>query len=169
MKIYDLGEMRRRTGQRTGRTVAEGGAPATSPSRRVHERTRLPSRWLRRRQPVGENVAPHRPDETDPVILTAGRGPSVEPFLTVHKNPEEFAACNALAEKIGPIDTPKKAYQLIEDAIGDEVNEVFGLMTLDLHNSLQEHGDDRSWRTIICDGPTGSDASGRAHRWCTFC
>jgi DNA repair protein RadC len=86
---------------------------------------------------IGESAAPHRPSETEPVVLTAGPGSKCRPFLTIHKNPEEFAACNALAEEIGPINTPKKAYRLIEDAIGDEVNEVFGLMTLDLHNRFK--------------------------------
>jgi DNA repair protein RadC len=38
---------------------------------------------------------------------------------------------------VGPLNTPKKAYQIIEDAIGDEVNEVFGLLTLDLHLRLK--------------------------------
>jgi len=69
----------------------------------------------------------------DPVILSAGRTSACRPFLTVNKKPEEFAACNALADEIGPLNTPKKAFRLIGDAIGNEVNEVFGLVTLDLH------------------------------------
>jgi DNA repair protein RadC len=86
---------------------------------------------------VDERASPHRPSEVDPIILSAGRGSKCMPFLKVEKDAEKFAACNALAEKIGPLNTPKKAYRLIEDAIGDEVNEVFGLVTLDLHLRLK--------------------------------
>jgi DNA repair protein RadC len=69
----------------------------------------------------------------DPIVLGAGNGSKCRPFLTVQKDQERFAACNALADSIGPLDTPKRAYQLIREAIGDEVNEVFGIVTLDLH------------------------------------
>jgi len=92
---------------------------------------------------LAEKIAPHRPSEVDPVILSAGRGSACRPFLKVEKDPEKFAACNALADEIGPLDTPKKAFRLIDEAIGDEVNEVFGLVTLDLHcrmKSIAETG-----------------------------
>ena len=69
----------------------------------------------------------------DPVILAAGRASACRPFLKIEKKPEEFAACNALSDEIGPLNTPKKAFRLIGEAIGSEVNEVFGLVTLDLH------------------------------------
>jgi DNA repair protein RadC len=69
----------------------------------------------------------------DPVVLGAGNGSKCRPFLTVQKDQERFAACNALADSIGPLDTPKRAFQLIGEAIGDEVNEVFGVVTLDIH------------------------------------
>jgi RadC-like JAB domain-containing protein len=79
----------------------------------------------------------------DPVVLGAGSGSKCRPFLTVQKDQERFAACNALADSIGPIDTPEKAFELIREAIGDEVNEVFGIVTLDLHlrmKSIAETG-----------------------------
>jgi hypothetical protein len=136
MRIYDLGEMQRHVARRAGRAVTESCACHEPKQARVRA-LEIAEQVTRRRRPLGENAAPHRPDETDPVVLTAGPGSKCRPFLTVHKNPEEFAACNALAEEIGPIDTPKKAYRIIEDAIGDEVNEVFGLMTLDLHNRFK--------------------------------
>ena len=83
---------------------------------------------------VSERVRPHRPRDVEPVSLEGGRrGTHCRPFLVVQKDAERFAACNALADEIGPLNTPKKAFRLIEDAIGDEVNEVFGLVTLDLH------------------------------------
>lgn len=67
-------------------------------------------------------------------IVSAGKGISkCRPFLRVEKDAEAFAACNALADKLGPINDPKKAFKLIADAIGDEVTEVFGVATLDMH------------------------------------
>jgi len=76
---------------------------------------------------------PHRATGTRPVILGVTPGSKCRPFLTIKKDDEKFAACNALADEVGPLNTPKKAYRIIEEAIGDEVNEVFGLVTLDLH------------------------------------
>lgn len=67
------------------------------------------------------------------VVHGAKREVKCRPFLKVVKDPTLFAACNALADELGPIDSPKKAYRIIEEAIGDEINEVFGVMTLDIH------------------------------------
>jgi DNA repair protein RadC len=55
----------------------------------------------------------------------------------VHKDDQKFAACNALADEIGPLNDPKKIFRLLEEAIGDELNEVFGVMTLDIHGRLK--------------------------------
>lgn len=82
---------------------------------------------------VAERVAPHRPKGNDPIVLAGSGESKCRPFLKVEKDPVRFAACNALADEIGPLNTPKKAFDLIDEAIGDEVNEVFGLVTLDLH------------------------------------
>jgi len=82
---------------------------------------------------VAERATVHRPDDTEPVILAGGPGAKCRPFLKVEKDAEKFAACNALADEIGPLNTPKKMFRIIEDAIGDEVNEVFGVLMLDLH------------------------------------
>jgi len=82
---------------------------------------------------------PHRPPGVEVIPI----GSKCRPFLKVEKNAEAFAACNSLAEELGPVNTPKKAFRLIEEAIGNEVNEVFGVMTLDLHlrfKSLAETG-----------------------------
>jgi len=79
----------------------------------------------------------------DPIVLGAGNGSKCRPFLTVQKDQERFAACNALADSIGPLDDPKQAFKLIREAIGDEVNEVFGIVTLDIHlrmKSIAETG-----------------------------
>jgi len=90
-----------------------------------------------------ERVAPKLPRDVEPIVLAGSGRSRCRPFLTVQKDAERFAACNALADEIGPLDTPKKAFRLIEDAIGDEVNEVFGVVTLDLHlrmKSIAETG-----------------------------
>lgn len=93
--------------------------------------------WLR------ERSAPARRPDIEPVVLAGGPGTTCRPFLTIQKDAERFAACNALADEIGEINTPEKAFRLIGDAIGDEVNEVFGVVTLDLHlrmKSIAETG-----------------------------
>ena len=53
------------------------------------------------------------------------------------KDDEKFAACNALADELGPINTPQKAFRLIGEAIGDELNEVFGVAMFDIHLRLK--------------------------------
>jgi hypothetical protein len=84
---------------------------------------------------VSERPRSHR--GTEPVILAGKPGSKCRPFLTVHKDDEKFAACNALADEIGPLNDPKKVFRLLEEAIGDELSEVFGVMTLDLHGRLK--------------------------------
>lgn len=74
---------------------------------------------------------------TEPVILAGKPGSKCRPFLKVEKDDEKFAACNALADEIGPLNDPKKVFRLLEDAIGDELSEVFGVLTLDLHGRLK--------------------------------
>ncbi len=104
---------------------------------------RTPGRILRPREfmhetaEIAERVRPRQPRGVEPVVLAGGPGAKCRPFLTVHKDDEKFAACNALADEIGPLDTPKKMIRIIEDAIGDEVNEVFGILMLDIHLRLK--------------------------------
>ncbi len=78
----------------------------------------------------------------DPVILSGrGRqGTTCRPFLVVEKDAERFAACNALADEIGSFDDPKKVAEFLAEAIGDELNEVFGVMTLDIHKRFKGMG-----------------------------
>lgn len=105
----------------TVRRACECPAPGLSSSRpRIVRDTR-------------ERTAPRYPRDTEQVTLVGKPGAKCRPFLTVQKDPERFAACNALADEIGEFDEPKKAFRLIEDAIGDEVNEVFGIVLLDIH------------------------------------
>ena len=78
-----------------------------------------------------------QPRGTEPVVLAGKPGSRCRPFLTVHKDDEKFAACNALADELGPLNEPKKIFRLLEDAIGDELSEVFGVLTLDIHGRLK--------------------------------
>ena len=108
------------------------GCHAPAKARFVAERT---SSAVRRRRRVKDDAHETALADAgaDPIVLGAGSGSKCRPFLTVQKDPERFAACNALADSIGPLDSPERAAKLIREAIGDEVNEVFGLVTLDLH------------------------------------
>jgi DNA repair protein RadC len=59
------------------------------------------------------------------------------PYIRIERDEEAFAACNALADEIGPLDEPPKVFRVIEEAIGSEVVEVFGVITLDIHKRLR--------------------------------
>jgi DNA repair protein RadC len=71
------------------------------------------------------------------VELSFGRGTGCRPFLKVEKDEEKFAACNALADKIGPLREPKKVAEFLFDYLGNENEEVFGVLTLDIHGRLK--------------------------------
>lgn len=94
------------------------------------------SPMLRETSVVRDRVAPHKPKGIKQIIIESGRT-QCRPFNIVQKDPERFAACNALADKIGPLDDPEKVFGILRDAIGDEVNEVFGVLTLDIHTRLK--------------------------------
>jgi len=66
-----------------------------------------------------------------------GLGSQCRPWLKVERNEKYFEACMAVAEKIGPIDSSKKAFQILKEAIGSEDQEVFGGMYLDTHLYLR--------------------------------
>ena len=104
-------------------------------------RPRLVSSPILRQHPGGvlrERVKPRsRSRDVEPVVLVGKPGSKCRPFLTVHKDDEKFAACNALADEIGPLNDPKKVFRLLEDAIGDEISEVFIVLTVDLHGRLK--------------------------------
>lgn len=82
-----------------------------------------------------ERAAPRRAH--DPVVLSDSSGSRCRPFLRIEKDAEKFAACNSLADEIGPLDDPKKVFRLLEEAIGDELNEVFGVLTVDIHGRMK--------------------------------
>jgi DNA repair protein RadC len=75
-------------------------------------------------------------------IEQAGSGPkgvgaACRPWLKVERDEVRYEACMAVAEGIGPIDSSKKAFEILKKAIGSEDQEVFGAMYLDTHLYLR--------------------------------
>lgn len=75
--------------------------------------------------------------EAEPVVLSGEGGARCEPFLRVEKDPNKFAACNALADQIGPLREPKKVFEFLEGYLGNSPNEVFGVLTVDIHGRVK--------------------------------
>jgi hypothetical protein len=116
------------------RLRSRGGCGCHTPAeaRVVAERTMRAVRGRRMREGNAHEMAFERIG-VEPIILAAKDGSKCLPCFTVQTDQDRFAACNALADEIGPLDSTEKAAQLIGEAIGNEINEVFGLLTLDLH------------------------------------
>lgn len=89
---------------------------------------------------LAERRSYHKDGDFEHVSFTTIKGVPCRPFFHVERDPEAFAACNAFADEIGPLNEPKKAFRLLEEAIGDEPYEVFGFVTLDLHNRFKDMG-----------------------------
>jgi DNA repair protein RadC len=56
----------------------------------------------------------------------------------VERDEPKYEACMALSEKIGPIDSPKKAFAFLKQAVGVEDQEVFGALYLDTHLYIRD-------------------------------
>lgn len=100
--------------------------PVRPPPRRS---VRPPPRVLR--EQARERVAVKKPRDYETV-----RTGKCRPYVKIERDAEAFAACNALAEELGPLDDPKKIQRVLQEAIGEEIVEVFGVITLDLHCRL---------------------------------
>ena len=59
-----------------------------------------------------QRVLAERRPKFKPVELVTIKGAPCRPFFHIEKDPEAFAACNALADEIGPLNEPKKAFRL---------------------------------------------------------
>ncbi len=75
--------------------------------------------------------------EPEEVELDGGGGARCRPFLRIEKDEESFAACNALADKIGPLNEPKKVAKFLFEYLGSSNEEVFGVLTVDIHGRLK--------------------------------
>lgn len=133
--------------------------PTHEPTRKPTRETFLPSRVRRStssscgcpvREPVGSSVrerprkvrntvrlAPQRDEDIEPVEVIGKTKSKCQPYIEIKRDEKKFAACNALAEELGPLNEPGKILRILQDAIGDEVVEVFGVITLDLHCRLR--------------------------------
>jgi len=87
-----------------------------------------------------QRVLAERRPKFRPVEFTTIKGAPCRPSFHIERDPEAFAACNAFADEIGPLNEPKKMFRFLEEAIGDEPYEVFGFVTLDLHNRYKDMG-----------------------------
>jgi hypothetical protein len=122
----------------TPRFVREQGrsVPVRARSGLVRVRAPIPKTLLRETPTlVRDRVEPQAPRSVTPILIR--KESKCRPFLTVQKDAERFAACNALADEIGVLDAPKKVFKILQEAIGDEVNEVFGVITLDIHKRFK--------------------------------
>lgn len=59
------------------------------------------------------------------------------PWLRVERDEKRYAACMKIAEQIGPVDSSRKAFGLLGQALGREDQEVFGAMYLDTHLQIR--------------------------------
>lgn len=110
------------------RREMQEGCGCQAPRGRTVER-RTPAR---RNPMLAERGGHHLPPRLSRHIEPIKFG-NCRPYFRIETDPEGFAACNKLADEIGPINTPKKAVRILEEVIGNEPYEVFGVMPLDLH------------------------------------
>jgi len=60
------------------------------------------------------------------------------PYLKIERDEKRFRACQAIADRIGPIDSTEKSYEVLRQAVGHELAERFGVMTMDTHLKLRD-------------------------------
>ena len=73
---------------------------------------------------------PLTPEVIDPA-------PACRPWLKVERDQPRYEACMKIAEQIGPVDSSRKAFRLLGEALGREDQEVFGAMYLDTHLQIR--------------------------------
>jgi DNA repair protein RadC len=82
---------------------------------------------------------------------------SCKPWLRVERDDAKYQACMKIAESIGPVDSSRKAFALLREALGTEDQEVFGAMYLDTHlliRGLAETGRGEMDAVMAPIGPT---------------
>jgi DNA repair protein RadC len=70
-----------------------------------------------------------------PTPVTPATG--CKPWLKVERDEARYEACMKIAEAIGPIDTPGRAFEILSEALGSEDQEVFGALILDTHLQIR--------------------------------
>jgi DNA repair protein RadC len=69
----------------------------------------------------------------DPAPPASSSEGGCRPWLRVERDEARYEACMAIAEKIGPVDQPRRAFEILSQAVGAEDQEVFGALYLDTH------------------------------------
>jgi DNA repair protein RadC len=68
-----------------------------------------------------------------------GMGGSCRPWTRLERDEPAYEACMAFAEQLGPIDSAKKAFEVLKrSSVAREDQEVFGAMYLDTHLYLRD-------------------------------
>jgi len=75
--------------------------------------------------------------ETSVAPPAAPAAPLCAPFTAVRVDAEKFRACAQLADTIGPITTPQAIYKLLKGYCNEQPQEVFLVVSLDLHGHLR--------------------------------
>jgi len=65
--------------------------------------------------------------------------PACAPFTHVVKDPVAFAACQARAKQIGPLDTDRKMYEFLRSELEKQDQEIFVVIGLDLHMNVRSY------------------------------
>lgn len=94
---------------------------------------------------TGGSAAPAGPETVKPE--------GCRPYLKLERIQPRFAACQRIAERLGPIDTPGKASEILLEAAGAEVAERFGVVTLDTHLHLRGIGETGAGETDAVMAP----------------
>jgi DNA repair protein RadC len=71
--------------------------------------------------------------EREDVALVSVGAVGCRPFMRKERDQPKFAACQKIAEAIGEIDDAKKAAKILIEAVGGNVAEKFGVLTLSTH------------------------------------
>ncbi len=90
------------------------------------------------RAPVAHDRGIERQSHRHGAREAAPAGSACRPYMKVERDMRKFRACQAIADRIGPIDTSEKAYEVLKEAAGHEVAERFGVVCLDTHMKLRD-------------------------------
>jgi DNA repair protein RadC len=75
--------------------------------------------------------------EANDSALDASKIPACAPFTQVVKDPQKFAACQARAKQIGPLEDDRKMYEYIREELEKQDQEIFVVVGVDLHRNAR--------------------------------
>jgi hypothetical protein len=103
---------------------------------RSYEHVEQAKRAAQRHENSPSQQAPQAPRGAPTTRRHAQPPGHCRPFDKVVRDPQAFATCAALADRIGPITTPTAVYKLLQAYCVEQPQEVFLIVSLDLHGSL---------------------------------